>query len=93
MASTLLLLSLATWRISSMLVSERGPFSIFENLRSKVVVWNNKTLIGIFGCIWCMSIYVAALCALVYVSPLRDLLYIPAISAGSVVINALTRKD
>src|ERR1043166_8151181 len=50
--------SLATWRLASLLVHERGPFDVFVSLRSAIASTNNATLIGIVGCTDCASIYI-----------------------------------
>lgn len=64
---TLLVLSLATWRLSSLLVNEDGPWAVFVRLRYLAGVrYNGETLqmeaptmlAGVFACIWCMSVWV-----------------------------------
>lgn len=51
----LLILSLATWRVSHMLVSEDGPYKVFARLRERFGKrW------GALICVYCMSIWVAA---------------------------------
>jgi hypothetical protein len=52
-------LALATWRLSSLLVQESGPFNVFAALREKT------TFGGMLDCVWCTSIWVAALLLLV----------------------------
>lgn len=52
-------LALATWRLSSLLVQESGPFDVFGKLRGKTTVG------GMLDCVWCTSIWVAALLVLV----------------------------
>lgn len=64
-----IVLGLATWRVSSLLVDERGPFDIFIRLRGLVGIENDQdgipTLIpdgflpGILSCVWCCSVWVA----------------------------------
>jgi hypothetical protein len=51
---TLLILSLATWRVSSLFVVEDGPFKMFAKLRGKI------TLFGLLSCLWCLSVWVGA---------------------------------
>jgi len=46
---TLIILSLAVWRISSLLVQEDGPYQVLLTIR-------NYT--KLFDCIWCMSVWV-----------------------------------
>lgn len=65
-------ITLATWRISSLFVEERGPFDIFTRVREafgfehdedgKVIVAPDNHLLG---CVWCFSVWVGAvLCIL-----------------------------
>lgn len=70
-----LILTLATWRISSLLISEHGPWHIFERLRALVgVQYHPETferiassmLSEMFTCIWCMSVWVGILLTVAY---------------------------
>lgn len=64
-AAELIVTGLATWRISYMLVNERGPFDILTELRSQFGVrhdyegrpisWPDNSL---FECVWCLSVWV-----------------------------------
>lgn len=56
-----LILALATWRISSLLVDEDGPFKILAIIR----VYASK-LTGAFECIWCMSIWIGIMLTVSY---------------------------
>lgn len=61
-----LILALATWRLSNLLVNEDGPANIFVQTRAFVGVQEyedkqNNAIAGIFACIWCMSVWVGAL--------------------------------
>lgn len=66
---TTLLLILATWRLTSLLVQEDGPLDIFVKVRKYIGVETNayNVLVGqnviakAFTCIWCMSIWVGFL--------------------------------
>jgi hypothetical protein len=49
----LIILSLATWRLSYLIVYEDAPFHALEKLRE----WND--LGGLLRCIYCVSIWVA----------------------------------
>ena len=63
------LLGLATWRVSSLLVHEDGPFLVFRKLRKKVGIQHDENgnifmipdglLPGIFSCVWCASVWLA----------------------------------
>lgn len=69
-----LLIGLACWRLSNMIVDEEGPWLIFERLREWIGVdeeyeglypedeWYKK----IFECVWCCSVWVALGITLVY---------------------------
>lgn len=66
----ILVLGLATWRISAMLTKEAGPFHVFEKLRELVGIQHdedgnvsvipNKLFAELLSCVWCMSIWAAA---------------------------------
>lgn len=62
-----LILALATWRLSNLLVNEDGPWQMFTRLRTLAGVRYNgedfqleapTMLAGAFACIWCMSVWV-----------------------------------
>lgn len=76
----LTVLALGTYRITSLLVAERGPFDWFGKLRAKVgirydshsmpySVYRNgwRTEVGeIFLCGWCMSMWVGIVATLLF---------------------------
>jgi hypothetical protein len=68
------ILSIATWRLSYMLTSEAGPYRIFEQLRAMC----NPG--GLFDCVFCTSIWVAAILLILWFSPFRPLVQVLAIS-------------
>lgn len=63
---------LATWRISSMLVKESGPFDVFDRLRDIAGVKYNQhgesygtnMWSSLLSCVWCTSVWVGFLVAL-----------------------------
>lgn len=59
-----LLLSLATWRMASLLVNEEGPFRVFERIREWVGIRGpevpDRFLAGVLSCVWCCSLWVGA---------------------------------
>lgn len=66
-----LLVSLAVWRLTSLLAREEGPFLIFTKLRDKLGV-KYDSLSRAYGttffsklilCPWCLSIWISAVCA------------------------------
>lgn len=75
----LLLLVLATWRISYMLTLESGPLGVFERLRKLPHG-------GLLTCIFCLSVWMAALMVGVFqVVPV--VVYALAISAGALIVD------
>ena len=66
-----ILTALATWRISSLLVHEDGPFNIFKRLRKlagleNVVEIPDGFFPGVLSCVWCASLWVGAVWTLVW---------------------------
>jgi hypothetical protein len=70
-----LILSLATWRLSSLLVDEEGPAEIFERLRHWAGIGlderGHSTVEGgelarALLCIWCTSVWVGILFGALY---------------------------
>lgn len=67
---------LATWRISSLLVDEPGPFRIFIRIREKVGITHDLDdnvemipdgfLPGILSCVWCTSVYLGLFWTIMY---------------------------
>lgn len=57
----LIAIGLAGWRIANLIVAERGPFAVFERLRTQLGV----PVIGepegffpeLFSCVWCCSVW------------------------------------
>ena len=68
------ILSIATWRLAYMLVNEAGPGEIIKQLRE---IFNPS---GVFDCVFCTSVWVAALLLILWYTPLRPLVWILAIS-------------
>lgn len=67
-------LSLATWRLAYMLTGESGPYHVFESLRKE---FNPG---GLFDCIYCTSVWVAAVVLVLWFSPFRPLVWVLAVS-------------
>lgn len=65
----LLIFILATWRISSLLVREDGPFFLFKRLRERAGIEHGESgdvfmvpetfWAGMLSCVWCCSMWVA----------------------------------
>ena len=64
----LLLVGLSTWRVSSLLIREDGPWSIFNRLRAWAGVYRPgevTPLAELFSCVWCVSVWVACIHTLI----------------------------
>jgi len=68
-----IILALATWRVSSLLASERGPWGVLERLRAWAGVRYRDGQVGAdpeFGkwliCAWCSSITLGVAAAILY---------------------------
>jgi len=87
---------LATWRISSLLVNEAGPFDVFVKIREVFGIkhkdgvpyeYPDTFFAQLLSCIWCTSIWVAIFLTLfwaVYPSALFVASLPFAISAGAI---------
>lgn len=97
----LVLLGLATWNISSLLVQEDGPFLVFSRLRHRAgvviadngVVYAKNNFAELFMCIWCMSRWVAlVLFVLFYFFPVFTTIVcsVLALSTIAILVDRLT---
>lgn len=95
----LLILVLATWRVSSLLAREEGPYDVLHKLRYYLGVRYNeysephsdKMLGQLVLCIWCNSIWVGFLIA-VASNPFSVYSYtiVPlALSAGAILVEEI----
>lgn len=99
-----LILALATWRISSLIVNEDGPGDIFTRLRVLAGVrYDGETfqqtadnvIAGAFMCIWCMSIWVGLILMIAYSLLPQPTLWIAtplAFSAATIMVDQLVQK-
>jgi len=91
----LIILSLATWRISNLLIEEDGPYSVFILIRGWVFrnVENGTAKRGslayLFTCPLCMSLNVAIVLSLLFGSPI---LLAFAASALSIIFNWIVKS-
>ena len=97
---TILILILATWRISSLLANEIGPFDIFLKFREQlgieevlnekgetVEVIPDRFAPQMVSCVYCISMWVGAVFFLLP-EPLAQAIAIPfAISTGAIIID------
>lgn len=70
----LIILALACWRLAFMLVREAGPLDIFARLRAR------STLGGLLDCVFCTSVWTAALALALWATPLRPVVMLFAVS-------------
>ena len=57
-----IIMALATWRISYMMVEEDGPWFIFYKFRERL---KTRSMIGtLFACTWCLSVWIGAILTL-----------------------------
>lgn len=99
----LVVLGLAAWRLASMLVDEAGPGAVFARLRHRVglrqipikadgVVTVSRVattpVAELFSCVWCMSVWTAALMSW---RPLRGARTILAASGLAILIQEVLR--
>jgi hypothetical protein len=103
MLPDLLVIGLACWRISSLVVGEDGPWFVFDRIRKLVRAgdYNNvpppdrRWYIGIFECIWCCSMWVGIGYAVIYlVNPWLALAFsLPfSISALAIIYNTVLER-
>lgn len=83
----LLRLILATWRVTSLLVQEPGPYRIFARLREQ----QRGTEVGkALECIWCTSVWAAVFIVILdrFYPRLVDML---AVSTGAILVDKATQ--
>lgn len=88
---------LAAWRLASLLVSEDGPGAVFARLRraaglrsipvSTATGWkemqvSDNALAEALTCVWCISVWTAALLAWRPLRPLRRILAVSALAVA-----------
>lgn len=78
----LLILALATWRLSYMVTSESGWYRIFEIIRTRIG--------GATTCIYCFSVWASMVLLWCYLTPFVIIVYVLAISGLALVIRSYT---
>ena len=98
---SMLVLILACWRLTSLLVQENGPFKIFAKFRHLIgvkIVKGSSTPYGtnvvaeMMSCLWCCSMWVGATLIIAYVfdPALTVLASLPfALSAGAIIVERI----
>lgn len=99
-----LILSLAVWRISSLVSSEQGPWAMFEKYRQWMGVYYapdgtlippNNQLGKLIACPWCNSVWFSIIAVVLYVlfSTLIVWIALPlAMSAVAIIINTIVAE-
>ena len=77
------ILSIATWRLAYMLVSETGPMNLFVKLRERLHG-------GLFDCIYCCSVWVAMIWLALWYYGAIEVAYPFAISGAAMMLRAFT---
>lgn len=96
----LLLLGLATWRLTSLLVQEDGPWEFLARFRHWLGVrfderskpFGLNTLAALFTCMWCASVWVGLAMAVAYltVGRITLLMALPlSLSAMALLLNRM----
>jgi hypothetical protein len=67
--------SLATWRLTRMLLVEHGPFNIFVHYRT--IMGNIRGLSDLANCSWCLSIWIGIAVTAALVIPHARYLLLP----------------
>ena len=80
----LLVLSLATWRLAYLISRESAPFNIMGRLRDRF------PLGGGTKCLYCMSVWAAALMLLLWHTPLQPLVWVAAVSGAALMLASWT---
>ena len=91
--STFFYLSLAAWRLASLIANEDGPWQMFRRLRERAEQWCNKYRFcrefGIYElvtCEWCSSVWIGAGLTVLYLWLGETILYLALPFALSTVV-------
>lgn len=94
-------LSLAAWRLASLVANEDGPWMIFKRIRARAEKWckqykfcSELGLYELFSCEWCNSIWIGAGLTLLYLWLGETILYIAiplALSTVAIVIKYIVQ--
>lgn len=90
-------LSLAAWRLASLVANEDGPWMVFRRLRQRAEMWCKKYrfcselgLYELFSCEWCNSIWIGTILTVMYLWLGETILYLAlplALSTVAIVIK------
>ena len=82
---------LGVWRVTHLLHAENGPWDLLERLRglSEGALWR-----GLFGCFYCLSLWVALPFSLLLAAGSKErLLLWPALSGGAILLERVTSRE
>jgi hypothetical protein len=96
----LIVIGLATWRLTSLIVNEDGPFELLSKLRHALgvrydehsEVYGTNVIANALTCVWCASLWVAVFWAVLFLSYPKISLIIAlpfALSAIAIMIERL----
>ncbi len=87
----LLLAMLSAWRITHLLQAEDGPWELMARLRRRA---GARSWGRLLDCFYCLSLWVAAPLAFLIGENWRErLLLWPALSAGAILLERLSRRE
>lgn len=79
----IIVFGLATWRISSLLANEAGPFDIFVHIRELFGIQHDDRKVAyhipekfaseLIACVWCNSIWIGFLFSCIYCLLFKDM--------------------
>jgi hypothetical protein len=87
---------LGVWRITHLLHAENGPWNVIERFRSLIGAgfWSAGFWRDMFGCFYCLSLWVAAPFAVFLAGDAKQrLLLWPALSGGAILLERLTSPE
>jgi len=90
-------LSLAAWRLASLIANEDGPWQVFKRVRQRAEQWCQKYrfcrelgLYELFACEWCNSVWIGAVLTVLYLWIGETILYLAlplALSTVAIIIK------
>lgn len=93
----LIILTLATWRLSSLLAAEEGPYNLFGKFRILVGIHYigqrvdaRGQLAKLFSCTWCLSVWIGAIASVAYYYLREPIVWIAlpfALSAAAIIVG------
>lgn len=95
---------LATWRLSSLIVREDGPFYLFRKFRELFgivhddqgpIQWPDRFMPSLLTCVWCTSLWVAVGWVVLGIFFQSTTIYIAspfALSAGAILLDKVLKK-